>query len=73
MTVNIKFMIILDNTPLLTWEVQRCIKRLESIIFSTDMSILQTKTYWKVGTPRDSSFKFLKPKNEIYQRIELKE
>ena len=72
MTVNIKFMIILDNTPLLTWEVQRCIKRLESIIFSTDMYILQTKTYWKVGTPTDSSFKFLKRKNEIYQRIELK-
>ena len=37
MTVNIKFMIILDNTPLLTWEVQRCIKRLESTIFNTDV------------------------------------
>ena len=62
-------MIILDNTPLLTWEVQRCIKRLQS----TDMCILHTKTDWKVGTPWDSNFKFLKCKNEIYQRIELKE
>ena len=42
-------MIILDNTPLLTWELQRCINRLKSVIFSTDMCILQTWTYWKVG------------------------
>ena len=44
-------MIILDNTPLLTWEVQRCINRLKSVIFGTDLCILQARTYWKVGTP----------------------
>ena len=37
------------------------------------MCILQTKTYWKVGTPWDWNFNFLNCKNEIYQRIELKE
>ena len=42
---------VLDNTPLLTWEVQRCINRLKSVIFSADICILQTRTYWKVGTP----------------------
>ena len=35
--------------------------------------ILQTRTYWKLGTRWDWNFKFLKCKNEIYQRIELKE
>ena len=46
-------MIILDDTPLLTWEVEMCINRLESVIFSTDMCILQTRTYWKVGSSWD--------------------
>ena len=36
------------------------------------MYILQTKTYWKVLTPWGWNFKFLKSKNEIYQRIELR-
>ena len=66
-------MIILDNTPLLTWEVQRCISRLEIVIFSTDMCIFQTRTYLKLGTPWDWNFKFSKCKNEIFQRIELKD
>ena len=38
------------------------VKRLESIIFSTEMCILQTRTYWKVGIPWDWNFKFLKCK-----------
>ena len=46
-------MIILDNTPLFTWEEQRCINRLESVIFSTEMFILQTRTYCKVGNQWD--------------------
>ena len=58
-------MIILDNTPLFTWEEQRCINRLESVIFSTEMFILQTRTYCKVGNQWDWQFKFLKCKNEI--------
>ena len=58
-------MIILDNTPLFTWEEQRCINRLESVIFSTEMFILQTRTYCKVGNQWDWHFKFLKCKNEI--------
>ena len=33
------------------------------------MYIFQTRTYWKLGTPWDLNFKFLKCKNEIYQRI----
>ena len=37
------------------------------------MCILQTRTYWKVGTPWNWNFNFLKCINEIYQRIELKE
>ena len=36
------------------------------------MCILQTRTYWKVGTLWDWNFKFLECKNKIYQRIELK-
>ena len=66
-------MIILDNTPLLTWQVQRCINRLESVSFSMDVYILETRTYWKVGTPCDLNFKFSKCKNEIYQCVEFKE
>ena len=58
-------MIILDNTPPFTWEEQRCINRLESVIFSTEMFILQTRTYCKVGNQWDWHFKFLKCKNEI--------
>ena len=36
------------------------------------MCILQTRTYWKVGTLWDWNFKLLECKNKIYQRIELK-
>ena len=36
------------------------------------MCILQTRTYWKVGT-HGTEIKFLKSKTEMYQQIELKE
>ena len=48
------------------------VKRLESVVFSTEMYILQARTYQKVGPP-GTEIKYLKFKTEIYQRIELKE